>query len=131
MNVTEQAKILGQAIADSEEFKAFAEAEAKFHADTTARELTAKYDENCAKAAEELKREDITPQEIIKIRQQVSREFGALSENEVIKTYLDTKKAAEKLLSEVNSIIHFYVTGEEEHSHEGCGGSCSACGGCH
>ncbi len=133
MDVIEQAKILGQAIAESDEFKAYAEAEAAFHGDSEAQRLTAEYDENCAKCTEELKREDITPPEIIKIRQQISREFTKLSENAVIRNYLAAKKAAEKLLADVNSIIQFYVTGEEEHAHdhEGCSGSCSTCGGCH
>ncbi len=131
MDVIEQAKILGQAIADSEEFKAYAEAEKKFHADAEAKKLTEEYDAKCAEASEELRREDITPPEIIKVRQQISREFGKLSGNAVISEYLAAKQAAEKLLSDVNSIIHFYVTGEEEHSHEGCSGSCSTCGGCH
>ena len=135
MNAIEQAKILGQAIADSEQFKAYAEAEARFHSDEEAQRLTAVYDENCAKCTEELKKEDITPQEIIKIRQRIAKEFVTLSENAVIREYLATKKEAEKLLAEVNSIIHFYVTGEEEHGHDGCDcgcdGGCSTCGGCH
>ena len=131
MDVTEQAKILGQAIIESDEFKAYAAAEERFHTDEEAQRLTAEYDANCAKCTEELKKEDILPQEMIKIRQQISREFAKLSENKVIREYLEAKKAAEKLLANVNSIIHFYVTGEEEHSHEGCSGSCSTCGGCH
>ena len=59
----------------------------------------------------------------------MTAEYGALCLNPVIKEFVEAKQDAEKLLSEVNSIIHFYVTGEEQQG--GCSGNCSSCGGCH
>ena len=79
--------------------------------------------------AKELSKDGITPSEMIKIRQKMSAEYGELCLNPVIKEFVTSKQAAENLLSEVNSIIHFYVTGEEEQG--GCSGNCSSCGGCH
>jgi cell fate (sporulation/competence/biofilm development) regulator YlbF (YheA/YmcA/DUF963 family) len=87
--------------------------------------------EKHAKLSQVLRSEDIKPMDMIKIRQQLGEEAASLSENETIKNFLEAKKAAENLLSKVNSIIHFYVTGEEEEEECGCGGGCDTCGGCH
>ncbi len=82
---------------------------------------------------EKLQAEDITPQEMVNIKKQMSDDYNDLLKNDVIREYTETKEAAEGLLAKVNQIIKFYIVGEEEHSHEhgGCSGSCSTCGGCH
>ncbi len=130
MDVTEQAKILGQALIDSEEFKAYAEAEAKYNADEEAQKLTKEYDKNCEIHYNELKQEGLSPSEMVKIRRKITEEYTKVASHPVIKDYLEKKKAAEKLLANVNNIIKFYVTGEEQ-TEGGCTGSCSTCGGCH
>ena len=131
MDVIELAKQLGEALTVSDEFLRYRAAEDAYHNDAEALRLTEEYGKKSEEMAKELSKEGITPSEMIKIRQKMSAEYGALCLNPVIKEFLESKQAAEALLSEVNGIIHFYVTGEEEHQHGGCSGDCSACGGCH
>ncbi|MBR5587160.1 MAG: YlbF family regulator [Clostridia bacterium] len=128
--VIELAKELGEAMSGSDEFLRYRAAEEAYHADAEALRLTEEYGRKSDELAKELTKEDIKPSEMIKIRQQMTAEYGALCLNPVIKEFIESKQAAEKLLGEVNSIIHFYVTGEEEQS-GGCSGNCSSCGGCH
>lgn len=129
MNVIEMTKQLGEAISGSDEFLRYRAAEDAYHNDAEAQRLTAEYGKKSDELAKELTKEGITPSEMIKIRQQMTAEYGALCLNPVIKEFLTAKGEAEKLLSEVNSIIQFYVTGEEQQG--GCSGNCSSCGGCH
>lgn len=129
MNVIELAKQLGEALSGSEEFIRYRAADEAYHSDDEALRLTEEYGKKSEELAKELSKDGITPSEMIKIRQKMSAEYGALCLNPVIKEFVTSKQAAENLLSEVNSIIHFYVTGEEEQG--GCSGNCSSCGGCH
>lgn len=130
MSVIELAKQLGEALSGSEEFLRYKAAEEAYHADAEALKLTEEYGKKSEELAKELTREGIMPSEMIKIRQQMTAEYGKLCNNEVIKEFVTSKQEAEQLLSQVNGIIHFYVTGEEEQE-GGCSGNCSSCGGCH
>ena len=130
MSVIELAKQLGEALSGSEEFLRYKVAEEAYHADAEALKLTEEYGKKSEELAKELTREGIMPSEMIKIRQQMTAEYGKLCNNEVIKEFVTSKQEAEQLLSQVNGIIHFYVTGEEEQE-GGCSGNCSSCGGCH
>lgn len=129
MTVIEMAKQLGEAISGSEEFLRYKAAEEAYHADAEAGRLTEEYGKKSEELAKELSKDGITPAEMIKIRQKMTAEYGALCLNPVIKEFLSAKGEAEQLLSQVNGIIHYYVTGEEEQG--GCSGNCSSCGGCH
>ena len=124
-NVIELAKQLGEALSGSDEFLRYKAADDAYHADDEALRLTEEY----GRKTNELSKEDITPSEMIKIRQKMTAEYASLCLNPVIKEFVDSKNAAERLLSEVNSIIQFYVTGEEQQG--GCSGNCGSCGGCH
>lgn len=129
-NVIELAKQLGEALSGSDEFLRYKAADDAYHADDQALRLTEEYGKKTEELTKELSKEGITPTEMIKIRQKMTAEYASLCLNPVIKEFVESKNAAEQLLSEVNSIIHFYVTGEEE-QHGGCSGNCSSCGGCH
>ena len=128
--VIELAKDLGEALSGSDEFLRYKAAEEAYHADAEALRLTEEYGKKSEELAKEMSKDDVKPSEMIKIRQQMTAEYGALCLNPVIKEFLESKQEAEKLLGEVNSIIQFYVTGEEQHQ-VGCSVNCSSCGGCH
>lgn len=129
MDVIELARELGQALQDSPEFTAYRKAEIEYQSDEAAQALTGAYQKKQQELSAQLAKEDIKPTEMIRLRQQMGREFSQLSENQVIAEYLSAKNAAESLLQKVNGILHYYVTGEEE-PQGGCSGSCSTCGGC-
>ena len=125
--VMEQARALGQMIADSEEFKNLEIKDLAYQSDEEAQRLTVEYNKNREELTEQARKEEITPIEIMKIKQQLSGEFAKLAENKVISEYLEAKNQVDAMLKQVDDIIRFYVTGEEP----GCGGSCSSCSGCH
>ncbi len=132
MEVLEQARILGKMLRESEEFTKYYEAEAVFKTDETAIALIEEYTQNQEKYVEKLQTEDITPDEMVNIKKQMSDDYAKLLENDVIRAYTETKAEAEAVLGRVNQIIKFYIVGEEDEAHEGgCSGHCHTCGGCH
>jgi cell fate (sporulation/competence/biofilm development) regulator YlbF (YheA/YmcA/DUF963 family) len=132
MDVLEMAKQLGEAISVSEQFVRFAEAEEKFKTDETAQALLLKYNTERGELAAQMQKEDIKPMEMIEIRKKLAKQYSDLLKNDIIKEYTEAKAGAEKLLSDVNAIIQFCVTGEDaDGEHSSCTGSCSTCSGCH
>lgn len=130
MEVLEQAKLLGKAIADSDIFVTFKNAEAAYLSDSGAQTLTQAYNAKREQLAKQAAKEDVTPQELLEVRKQISEEFEKLTENDVIRRYVNTKQQLDEMMNKVDSVIRFEVTGEEQTA-GGCSGSCGSCGGCH
>ena len=49
--------------------------------------------------------------------------------NKNIAAYVDAQQNFSDLMSKINGILGYYVSGKD--SEGGCTGSCSTCGGCH
>ncbi len=128
--IIEKAKILGQAIRDSEEMKEYIKKEIEFNTNAEAQRVTNEYSELRESLAERAKDEKITPAEMLEIRKQLGKKYEEVSHFPVISEYLAAKKKVEDILEKTNSIIRFYVTGEEENASGGCGGNCAGCKGC-
>ncbi len=128
-NVIKKANELGEAILLSPQYARLQAASAVYEADEEAMRLTEEYNLRRGELSAMAQKEDITPLDMLRLRESLSSEFTKLSENVVMKEYLEAKKDMEALLGEIDGIIRYYVTGEEP---EGCGGSCGSCGGgCH
>lgn len=130
MEVLEQAKLLGKAIVESDIFVTFKNAETAYLNDQEAQALTQAYNEKREQLARQAAKEDVTPQELLEVRKQINAEFAKLTENEVIRRYVNTKQQLDEMMNKVDSVIRFEVTGEEQ-TEGGCSGSCGSCGGCH
>ena len=127
--IIEKAKILGEAIRDSEEMKEYIKKEIEYRSNTEAQKVTAEYNELRESLARKAKDEKITPSEMLDIRKQLGAKYEEVLHFPVISEYLSAKKKVEDILAKTNSIIRYYVTGETEEE-GGCGGNCSSCGGC-
>ena len=65
---------------------------------------------------------------IAETEQQIRRMYDEIRSIPIMKEYLDAKNAMDKIMGEVNSIINYYLVGDEG---EGCGGEpVHECGGC-
>ena len=128
--IIKKATELGQLIRDSEEMKEYIKKELIFEADEDAQRVTREYNEMREALATQAAQDDITPMEMIEIRKKLGAKLEEVSNHPAIKPYLEAKKAVEDILAKTDSIIKYYVTGEEAHE-GGCAGNCSSCGGCH
>ena len=129
MDVSTKAKELGEAIQATEEFKNLSIADANYQNSEEAQKLTEDYNSIRGELVKKAQAEDVSPQEMMEIRQTLGLEFAKLEQNAVIKAYIEAKKDFDGIMAEVDGIIKFYVTGEEP---GGCGeGGCNSCSGCH
>ena len=128
--IIKKATALGEALRDSEEMKEYLKQEIIYNSDEEAQRITKEYNEMRENLANEARREDITPMEMLEIRKKLGQKFEEVSKNEVISKYMDAKQEVENLISKANNIIRYFVTGEMEEE-SSCSGNCSSCGGCH
>lgn len=129
MDVLEKAKELGESLANSEEYKRMKLAEAAQAHDDEASRLLAAYNERTNEFAAQIKAKQPTQEELEHYRNELTAEFNKISENPVIKEYIESQKAFDELMKKINSIIAFYVVPQDKGG--SCSGSCSSCSGCH
>lgn len=128
-NILDKVRELGKAIADSEIMKRAKDAENAQMNDEKAQNLIAEYQENHEKWINEAKEGGLTKEKMDAVREKIDAEYAKVATYPVIAEYLVCKKEADTLISDVNSILNFYITGGE--MQEGCSGGCSSCKGCH
>ncbi len=128
-DIIEKARELGMMLADSDEMKALKGAEEMQLADKDAQVLMMEYASTRERLSQRAASADVTREEFEKIQTEMEQAFQKLMTNENIKRYIEANKAFKTLIDQVNSIIAYFVKGEEQAG--SCSGNCSSCGGCH
>ena len=126
--IIEKARELGMMIAESDELKALKGAEEMQLQDPEATELMMEYSVTREKLSKEASKPDLTKEEFEKIQTEMEEAFKKLMTNENIKRYIDANTKFKTLIDQVNSIIAYFVKGEENAG--SCSGNCQSCGGC-
>ncbi len=125
MDYIEAAAALGQALIESPQYKKLNAAEAETFSDTEAANILVEY----RKAQQEMAAAasgDISKEDLDQIRTKLLEKQRELNSNLIIKNYLDSKKAFDQMMQEVNSVLTHYL----ESGSSNCSGSCESCGGC-
>ncbi len=126
--IIEKARELGMMLAESDEMKALKGAEELQLADENATKLMMDYANTRDRLAAKATSPDITKEEFEAIQKEMEEAFSLLMTNENIKRYIEANKAFKLLIDQVNSIIAFFVKGEEQGG--SCSGNCSSCSSC-
>ncbi len=126
--IIEKARELGMMLAESDEMKALKGAEELQLADPDAQVLMMEYANKRDEIAKKAQKPDITKEEFEQIQGEMEEAFAHLMTNDNIKRYIEANKEFKLLIDQVNSIIAFFVKGEEQGG--SCSGNCSSCGGC-
>lgn len=126
--IFEKARELGEAIVESEEYKALKKAEAEQENDPEAMKLLEEYSILRSKLAEEIKKGDVSEEEMNSIRSQLEDAYEKVTANENITAYMNAQRLFQAVMDQMNNIISFHITGKLP---GGCSGSCESCGGCH
>lgn len=125
MTITEKAHELGQMIKECEEMKALKSAEEAQAHDDEAQAMVSEFNLKRMNLARDMQEGKITQEDAIK---QNNEAFNKMVEScAVIKEYVEAKKAFDKVINGVNSVINIYIMGEQG----GCTHDCHTCGGCH
>lgn len=125
MDILDKTRELGEMLQNSEEMKAFKEAEAAQKSDEKTQEHMKEFNLNRLNLARDMQNGKISREDAI---EKNNKAFDELCEKApLIREYVDAKAKFDELVNRVNSIINFYITGQTED----CTHDCSTCGGCH
>ena len=125
MTIFEKTRELGQMIQDSDEMKAFKEAEANQQNDEATQEAMKEFNLNRLNLARDMHNGKLSRDEAV---EKNNKAFEELCEKApLIKEYVDAKEKFDSMVNQINTIINFYITGSTGE----CTHDCSTCGGCH
>lgn len=125
MDAIIKAKELGEAIAESEAMKRLKISDAELQGDPAAMTLMKEYKQlqvELVRATKEKRGEEA----IDYVKELLLKKQQQLYENKITNEYLEAKSEFDKLMKNVNDVITFAITGEEQCSPDKCG----SCGGC-
>ncbi len=125
MTIFEKTRELGQMIQDSEEMKAYKEAEEVQKNDEATQEAMAEFNLNRLNLARDMQNGKISREDAIEANNKAFEELCVKAP--LIRDYVDKKETFDKMVNQINTIINFYITG----STGDCTHDCSTCGGCH
>ena len=130
MTVLEYAKQLGEAIAKDEILQNFNEAKKAYEENLELQHFVFEYNTQRTILGNEFKKElSEQNEELIKlVKEKTDELFTAITEHEVYKDFIKAQEAVNKLMTDVNSEINFYVFGERPCTHDcsTCSSSCSS-----
>jgi len=133
--ILDLAKKLGEKIAQSDELKTYKEMEKIYSESESAQESMRQYESTRANMAVKAQEMGMTPESMEFFETEMQKAFEMLVENKTVKEYLDAQSAFNDVLTKVNSILAYFIQGEEQNmaaeSSGGCSGNCSGCRGCH
>ncbi|MBR5535996.1 MAG: YlbF family regulator [Clostridia bacterium] len=122
-----KARELGQAIVDSEEYKALKAAEEKQEKDEEAIALLVEYNNVRKALAEEIQSGEVSDERMAEIRSELEECYEKVMSNSVISEYHAAQQKFEAVVGQMNSILTYFMTGEIS---GGCSGNCSGCSSC-
>ena len=129
-NVLNQAEQLAEAILESEEFIRMRLAEQATMRNEEAAGLIADYSEKRSAVESILADSNLDHDKLAEAGTELDAAQQAMNDNALISAMRDASNTFNHMMEQVNKIIQFVVTGEQEEE-AGCSGSCQSCGGCH
>ena len=126
--VTDCARALGQAIVDSEEYKAMQITEKTAMNDPAVAAAMSRYLE--AKDGMHTAMSAGNADEIARFSQEMDDAQQTLNAMPAVDAMTTARQNFSELMNQVNHVLEFMITGEVEQS-GGCTGNCASCGGCH
>jgi len=125
MTITEQTHELGKLIKSSPEMAAYKAAEEAQMNDEEAKKLMQEFNLQRMNLARDMQEGKISQEEAVKKNNEAFEEM--LAKSEVIRTFIEAKKEFDAVISQINGILNYYITGQEP----ACTHDCGSCGGCH
>ena len=126
-DVFEKASLLGEAIQQSEEFRAMRAAEEVVMTDAEASEIMQSLMLHKT-MVEDMLTEDDPDQEVLSEHSEAMDALQeTLGEMDIVQRMSEARAAFAGMMQQVNQVLRFMVTGEMD-DEAGCGGNCGSCG---
>ena len=129
-NITDLARQLGMALRDDQRFKDVEEARNVFDSDLELQKIIGEYEANKQILQAEYQKEEKDQGVIRSVSERMKELYKIIVANPHMEELNRVQEEMEKLVNEVNSIISFFLNGEQA---GGCSeDKCASCGGhCH
>jgi Uncharacterized conserved protein len=125
MDILIMAKELGEAIADSKEMKDLKVSDTNLQVDEKAMALMNEYKQLQIELVRD-SREKRDNETIDEIKEMLLMKQQQLNDYEITNSYLEAKTAFDKFMKNINDVINYAITGEDQCTPDKCG-SCSGC----
>ena len=122
---------LGDAIMQSEEYKAMKVAEDRAMANAEAAAAMSQYMEARQNIEALLEKDNPDPEALKKLSAEMDQTQERLSLIDDVQALTEARENFSNLIEQVNQVLKFIITGQMSEPKSGCGGGCSgSCGGC-
>jgi len=121
---------LGDAIMQSEEYRAMKEAEERAMKNPDAAGAMGDYMEARQKIEAILEKDNPDPEELKKLSAEMDACQQRLSLIEDVQALTKAREDFSGLIEQVNQVLKFIITGQTEEPKSGCSGRCGGCSGC-
>lgn len=128
MTITEQARELGVAIANSDEYKRMLAAHANIEGSAPLKSMLDEFNAKRTALVEMLQKGDYDSGLALEMSNDIERLQGQMTENEVFADMMDAEEKFSQLISAVDTEINACIGGKSATA--GCSGNCGSCGGC-
>jgi len=125
-----QAELLGEAILESDVYIRMRLSEQAAMKDESASVLVAEYQEKRTQVENVLSENNMDREALSKASQELEAAEKAVDDYALLGEMREARAAFSEMMTKVNSIIKYVVTGESAETSGGCGGSCDGCKGC-
>lgn len=125
MDIFKKATELGELILESAEMKKMKAADLAQQQDEEAQKALGDFNLKRMNLARDMQEGKISKEEAVKKNTEAFQDM--VQSNKVIEEYVEAKKAFDAMISKVNGILNYYITGQDPN----CTHDCSTCGGCH
>lgn len=127
--VLEQARLLAEAIAESDVYQHMRQCENDAMKDPEATKLIADFVEKRQKVESLLAEGNMDHTALAEASQAMEVAEKMVNQQPMVRAMQDARNQFTQMMENVNQILRFIITGETEES-GGCSGSCESCGGC-
>ena len=127
--VLEQARVLAEAIVNSEVYTRMHDAEVKVTADVDATNAIAAFVEKRQAVEALLAQNEVDHDALAAAGREMEEAEHAVNEVALVKELQESRQMFSLMMDNVNRILKVIITGEDEEEH-GCSGDCGCCSGC-
>ena len=127
VEIIEKAKELGLLLKDSDIVKDYTAAKAAYENNQEMRELLGQFNLHKMSIAMISKQENADEERLAEHEEKLTEVYNKIMESPLMIDFQEKSNRVETIISNINSILNLYITGEPA---GGCTGSCSTCGGC-
>ena len=129
--VTDCARALGEAIVESEEYKNMQIHEKAAMSDPQVAEKMSRYLEIKEALGNLMCQPEPDPEVMSRYGQEMDEVQQQLTAMPAVDAMTNARQQFSELMTQVNHVLEYIITGELPQSSGGCSGNCSGCSGCH